>query len=105
MFPRVILVSLYKITRHVIYVSWTTRVVNSNVLFSNLFLQALTWILKDCFGGNCQTIMLAALSPADICHNETLSTLRYANQVRKVVNYPEINEVGRFKDRSMLYFQ
>lgn len=38
--------------------------------------------------------MLAALSPANICHNETLSTLRYANQVRKVVNHPEINEVG-----------
>jgi len=36
----------------------------------------LTWLLKDSLGGNSKTTMLAALSPADINYEETLSTLR-----------------------------
>ncbi|EDO43502.1 predicted protein, partial [Nematostella vectensis] len=58
---------------------------------------ALTLILKDCFGGNCRTIMVAAVSPSSTSLHETLSTLRYANQVKKVVNYPSINEDGNVK--------
>ena len=38
----------------------------------------LTLLLKNALGGNTKTSMLAALSPADINHDETLSTLRYA---------------------------
>lgn len=37
----------------------------------------LTWLLKDSLGGNSKTTMLAALSPADINYDETLSTLRF----------------------------
>ena len=37
----------------------------------------LTWLLKDSLGGNSKTIMIATISPADVNHNETLSTLRY----------------------------
>ena len=59
----------------------------------NFFLKALTWILKDCLGGNCKTIMLAAVSPADSSYHETLSTLRYGNQVKKIFNWPRVNEV------------
>ncbi len=36
----------------------------------------LTQILQDALGGNSKTIMIAALSPADINYEETLSTLR-----------------------------
>ncbi|EKX44741.1 hypothetical protein GUITHDRAFT_109518 [Guillardia theta CCMP2712] len=36
----------------------------------------LTWLLKESLGGNSRTIMIAALSPADINYEETLSTLR-----------------------------
>jgi kinesin family member 1 len=36
--------------------------------------------LKDSLGGNSKTAMIAAISPAD--YEETLSTLRYADQVR-----------------------
>ncbi|EDO26328.1 predicted protein, partial [Nematostella vectensis] len=37
----------------------------------------LTWLLKDSLGGNAKTIMIAAISPADVNYSETLSTLRY----------------------------
>ena len=38
----------------------------------------LTYILKPFLGGNAKTSMVAALSPADVNYDETLSTLRYA---------------------------
>ena len=37
----------------------------------------LTWILRENLGGNSKTAMIAAISPADINYDETLSTLRY----------------------------
>ncbi|RCN39151.1 kinesin motor domain protein [Ancylostoma caninum] len=37
----------------------------------------LTCLLKNALGGNSKTIMIAAISPADINYEETLSTLRY----------------------------
>jgi hypothetical protein len=39
----------------------------------------LTYILKPFLGGNAKTTMIAALSPANVNHDETLSTLRYAD--------------------------
>ena len=36
----------------------------------------LTKLLQNALGGNSKTIMIAALSPADINYNETLGTLR-----------------------------
>ncbi|XP_065661874.1 kinesin-like protein KIF16B isoform X4 [Hydra vulgaris] len=52
----------------------------------------LTWLLKDSLGGNSRTIMIATVSPADSSYNETLSTLKYASQTRKIINRPVINE-------------
>lgn len=52
----------------------------------------LTWLLKDSLGGNSKTIMIAALSPADCNYSETLSTLRYANRAKNIINKPTINE-------------
>ncbi|XP_023686832.1 kinesin-like protein KIF16B isoform X2 [Paramormyrops kingsleyae] len=52
----------------------------------------LTWLLKDSLGGNSKTIMIATISPADINYSETLSTLRYANRAKNIINQPEINE-------------
>lgn len=37
----------------------------------------LTKLLQNALGGNSKTIMIAALSPADINYDETLGTLRY----------------------------
>jgi hypothetical protein len=45
---------------------------------------ALTRLLQDALGGNSRTIMIAALSPADVNYDETLGTLRYADRCKKV---------------------
>lgn len=52
----------------------------------------LTWLLKDSLGGNSKTFILAAISPADLNYVETLSTLRYANRAKNIINKPTINE-------------
>lgn len=52
----------------------------------------LTWLLKDSLGGNAKTIMIAAISPADVNYSETLSTLRYANRAKNIINKPTVNE-------------
>jgi hypothetical protein len=52
----------------------------------------LTWLLKESLGGNSKTAMIATISPADIHYEESLSTLRYAQQARSIVNIAKINE-------------
>lgn len=52
----------------------------------------LTWLLKESLGGNSKTIMLAAISPADVNYEETLSTLRYADSAKKIKNNAIVNE-------------
>ncbi len=43
-------------------------------------------------GGNSQTIMICAVSPATDNYDETLSTLRYAERAKKIKNKPIVNE-------------
>ncbi|XP_048204726.1 kinesin-like protein KIF16B isoform X6 [Perognathus longimembris pacificus] len=57
----------------------------------------LTWLLKDSLGGNSKTIMIATISPADVNYGETLSTLRYANRAKNIINKPTINEDANVK--------
>lgn len=52
----------------------------------------LTKLLQNALGGNSKTIMIAALSPADINYDETLSTLRYADRAKKIKNKAVVNE-------------
>ncbi|XP_069738575.1 kinesin-like protein KIF1C [Phaenicophaeus curvirostris] len=52
----------------------------------------LTWLLKENLGGNSRTAMIAALSPADINYEETLSTLRYADRTKRIRCRAVINE-------------
>merc|ERR1712166_494141 len=52
----------------------------------------LTLLLRDSLGGSARTIMIAALSPASINHDETLSTLRYADRAKQIVNRVKVNE-------------
>ena len=52
----------------------------------------LTWLLKDSLGGNSLTAMIAAISPADINFEETLSTLRYADSAKRIKNHAVVNE-------------
>ncbi|XP_054159811.1 kinesin-like protein unc-104 [Oppia nitens] len=58
---------------------------------------ALTWLLRENLGGNSKTAMIAALSPADINFEETLSTLRYADRAKQIVCKAIINEDANAK--------
>uniref|UniRef100_A0A3Q3AB52 Kinesin-like protein KIF16B n=1 Tax=Kryptolebias marmoratus TaxID=37003 RepID=A0A3Q3AB52_KRYMA len=70
--------------------------VNTNLKKKSVFVpyrdSVLTWLLKDSLGGNAKTIMIATISPADVNYGETLSTLRYANRAKNIINKPTINE-------------
>ncbi|XP_052250414.1 kinesin-like protein KIF13B isoform X2 [Dreissena polymorpha] len=52
----------------------------------------LTWLLKDNLGGNSKTVMVATISPAADNYEETLSTLRYADRAKHIVNHAVVNE-------------
>ncbi|XP_071810654.1 kinesin-like protein KIF13A isoform X3 [Apostichopus japonicus] len=52
----------------------------------------LTWLLKDSLGGNSKTVMVATISPAMDNYEETLSTLRYADRAKRIVNHAVVNE-------------
>ena len=52
----------------------------------------LTRILQNALGGNSKTAMIAAISPAVFNYDETLSTLRYADQVKSIKNVAIVNE-------------
>lgn len=50
----------------------------------------LTWLLRDSLGGNSKTAMVACISPTD--YEETLSTLRYADQAKKIRTKAHVNQ-------------
>lgn len=50
----------------------------------------LTWLLKDSLGGNSKTAMVACISPTD--YDETLSTLRYADQAKNIKTRAVVNQ-------------
>ena len=49
-----------------------------------------TWLLKDSLGGNSKTAMIACIAPSD--YDETLSTLRYADQAKHIRTRATINQ-------------
>ncbi|XP_052872490.1 kinesin-like protein KIF18A [Anopheles cruzii] len=44
----------------------------------------LTRILKDSLGGNCQTVMIANISPSNLTYDDTYNTLKYASRAKKI---------------------
>jgi|TARA_B110000305_G_C19290231_1_gene563814 hypothetical protein len=52
----------------------------------------LTRILQNALGGNSKTIMICAISPADMNFEESLGTLRYADRAKKIQNKAVVNE-------------
>lgn len=54
-------------------------------------------LLKDNLGGNSKTVMIATVSPSSDNYEETLSTLRYADRAKKIINHAVVNEVIFFK--------
>lgn len=57
----------------------------------------LTWLLRENLGGNSKTVMVAAISPADINYDETLSTLRYADRAKAIRCNAVVNEDANAK--------
>ena len=51
----------------------------------------LTMVLKNCFGGNAKTFMLATVSPYMRDSEESLSTLRFCSRAKLIVNRPVKN--------------
>lgn len=45
----------------------------------------------------CLSSPTLAVSPADVNYGETLSTLRYANRAKNIINKPTINEDSNVK--------
>merc|ERR1712071_713637 len=52
----------------------------------------LTRLLQDSLGGNSKTLMTANVGPSKYNTDETMSTLRYANNAKKIKNKAKINE-------------
>ncbi|XP_058739041.1 kinesin-like protein KIN-5C [Vicia villosa] len=52
----------------------------------------LTRLLRDSLGGRTKTCIIATVSPAVHCLEETLSTLDYAHRAKNIKNKPEINQ-------------
>ena len=51
----------------------------------------LTWLLKDALFGNAKTTLLAALSPADVNYEETMSTLRFCLTAKQIKTSAIVN--------------
>ncbi|NXR29551.1 KIF1B protein, partial [Cinclus mexicanus] len=96
--------------------SWRTNKKKKKTDFIPYRDSVLTWLLRENLGGNSRTAMVAALSPADINYDETLSTLRYADRAKQIRCNAVINEdpnnklIRELKDevarlRDLLYAQ
>lgn len=44
----------------------------------------LTRLLKDSLGGNCRTVMIAAVSPSGLTYEDTYNTLKYASRAKEI---------------------
>lgn len=52
----------------------------------------LTHILKNSLGGNAKTLMLVCVSPASSNFSESLSSIKYGYNAKKIVNKVKVNE-------------
>lgn len=54
----------------------------------------LTRLLKDSLGGNCQTVMIANVSPSSLTYEDTYNTLKYATRAKKIKSTIKRNVVN-----------
>ena len=50
-----------------------------------------TYLMKECFGGNAMVCMLAVVSPAAEHYGESMATLHYASHAKRIVNTVSVN--------------
>ena len=72
----------------------TCRLLKESFILQHMFTCRL---LKESLGGNSKTAMIATVSPASQHIEETLSTLRYAQTARSIVNIARVNEDPKAK--------
>lgn len=51
----------------------------------------LTHLLQDSLGGNCNTTIIATVSPSALAFEETCATLKFADRARNIVNRATVN--------------
>ncbi len=51
----------------------------------------LTHLLQDSLGGNCNTTIIATISPSALAFEETCATLKFADRARNIVNRATVN--------------
>jgi len=54
----------------------------------------LTWLMKDSFGGNSLTTMIGTISQSEYHFQESLSTLRFVQRTKHIINKAVVNESG-----------
>lgn len=55
-------------------------------------LRFIVFFTQDNLGGNSKTVMVATISPSADNYEETLSSLRYADRAKRIVNHAVVNE-------------
>ena len=62
----------------------------------------LTRLLQDSLGGNTQTTLIAAVSPRQAHTEETISTLKFADRAKKILQKTSANQVSAADDALVL---
>ena len=63
----------------------------------------LSTVLANSLGGNCKTCIITCVSPAAEAFSESLSSLKFANQAKKVRNQIQINTEREEKNAVVIY--
>lgn len=64
----------------------------------------LTEVLRDSFIGNCKTVMIGAVSPANNSCEHTLNTLRYADRVKELRKNPSAKQPLEKNEQQQIVF-
>ena len=62
----------------------------------------LTRLLQDSIGGNCNTYLIATISPTEDCVEESISTIKFAERASMVLQKVKKNEVNA-KDDALIH--
>ena len=54
----------------------------------------LTFMLKDCIGGNSKIVMISTISPSLFCVDETFNTLNYSNRAKNITTIIKKNVIN-----------
>lgn len=89
--------SLLALSQVIKVLSDKSRSSNAHISFRD---SKLTRILRPSIGGNSQTVIICAVSPAAVNYSETKSTLEFASRARSVCNKVRVNRITKDDDGS-----